>query len=416
MAGSDIISDAVIGGSASGELGDAINASKLKKKNRDTAFPPPTEVGICSNCNTTLKGPVCHSCGQVADTFHRPVWELLMEVLDGLLGFEGRFWRTLPPLMLQPGKITHQYLSGVRARYVQPFRLYLTASVLFFLIIFALDPSNGNLFDADPDDAQAAMEEMAGTVGDVANPETRAELEAGLAEGNMSPEMREIILNNYDRTIEGAEAISEGEVQIPSFAEDWKPGAITGIREALLPEDYPDADNEDVPLGTAGDDMADASLTIDDIESMPYEVRLFLADQAEKIITDDGAELIEQVKTWLPRIMFLMLPLYAFLLGLTHFYKRGYFFYDHLVVSLHFHAFIFFMFMALLALGSVIGAAPSMLLFFLWSNYYLYRIHRSVYHHGRFSSFLRTIFMDFVYLILLLIGFVALMVIGVMLV
>lgn len=410
MAGSDIISDAVVGGSASGELGDAANASKRNKKSRDTAFPPPTEAGICSNCNTTLKGPVCHSCGQVADTFHRPVWELLMEVLDGLLGFEGRFWRTLPPLMLKPGKITHQYLSGVRARYVQPFRLYLTASVVFFLIFFALDPNNGELFDADPEDAQAAMEDVADAVSDVVTEERLAEIEAGLISGNVSPEDRELIM---ERTDQAMEAIAEGDIPIPDFDEDWKPGAIAGIRRALLPEDHPDETVESVQLGANGSEGADASLTSNDVEELPYDFRVFLAEQAATIINDNGVSLVEELKRWLPRMMFLMLPLYAFLLGLTHFYKRGYFFYDHLVVSLHFHAFIFFMFMVLMAAASVIGMGPSMLIFFFWSNYYLYRIHRSVYHHGRFSSFLRTVFMDFVYLILLSMGMAVLMLIGV---
>jgi hypothetical protein len=411
MAGSDIISDAVVGGSASGELGDAANASKRNKKNRETAFPPPTEAGICSNCNTALKGPVCHSCGQVADTFHRPVWELLMEVLDGLLGFEGRFWRTLPPLMLKPGKITHQYLSGVRARYVQPFRLYLTASVAFFLIFFALDPNSGELFQADAEDAQAAMEEVAEAVSDIATDERIAELEAQLARAGIPEEERERALEATDNTLE---ALSEGEIPIPAFAEDWKPGAIAGVRRALLPEDHPeDGDVEAVQLGDAGTGGPNASLTFNDVEDLPYDFRVFLADQAEKIITDNGASLVEELKRWLPRMMFLMLPLYALILGLTHFYKRGYFFYDHLVVSLHFHAFIFFMFMVLMAVSTAIGMGPSMLLFFIWSNYYLYRIHRSVYHHGRFSSFLRTIFMDFVYLILLSMGMAVLMLIGV---
>ncbi len=36
--------------------------------------------------------------------------------------------------MFRPGYLTHQYLTGRRARYVPPLRLYLTASVLFFIV------------------------------------------------------------------------------------------------------------------------------------------------------------------------------------------------------------------------------------------------------------------------------------------
>ena len=153
MSGSDAVTDAVVGGSAGGEIADAIQASKRRKGSRFSVFGSPTPDGTCSNCATELSGPVCHSCGQTSDTYHRPIWDLLMDVLDGVFGLEGRLWRTLPPLMFQPGKLTRKYLSGVRARYVMPFRLYLTASVLFFLA-FSMVNGGGGL-DAG-DDAAAA--------------------------------------------------------------------------------------------------------------------------------------------------------------------------------------------------------------------------------------------------------------------
>ena len=109
MSGSDSISDGIIADSAGGELADAIRNSKRKKRNRESAFQSPTEDGVCSNCGTKLSGPVCHSCGQTADGYHRPIWELFAEVFDGLFGVEGRLWRTVPPLMFQPGKLTRQY-------------------------------------------------------------------------------------------------------------------------------------------------------------------------------------------------------------------------------------------------------------------------------------------------------------------
>ena len=155
MSASDTISDAVIGGAGEGAVGDALGTTRRRRRERATKFPPPTPPGQCSNCETRLSGPVCHSCGQSADHFHRPIWELITDVIDGLFGLEGRLWRTLPPLLFQPGRLTRSYLSGVRARYVMPFRLYLTASVLFFFAFFALDAlDQGDLnIDAGSDPA-----------------------------------------------------------------------------------------------------------------------------------------------------------------------------------------------------------------------------------------------------------------------
>jgi hypothetical protein len=48
---------------------------------------------------------------------------------------EGRLWRTLKALVLHPGRLTIEYLEGRKRKYVLPLRLYLTVSVVFFLLL-----------------------------------------------------------------------------------------------------------------------------------------------------------------------------------------------------------------------------------------------------------------------------------------
>jgi hypothetical protein len=48
---------------------------------------------------------------------------------------EGRLWRTLATLVSHPGKLTNEYLAGRKGKYVLPLRLYLTVSVVFFLLL-----------------------------------------------------------------------------------------------------------------------------------------------------------------------------------------------------------------------------------------------------------------------------------------
>jgi hypothetical protein len=153
-------------------------------------------------------------------------------------------------------------------------------------------------------------------------------------------------------------------------------------------------------------------MNFDGIEEVPLSFRLRLADGIDAVIDSQGQALWVAMKTWAPRLMFGLLPIYALLLAVTHFYKRGLYFYDHLVVTLHFHAFLFFMFIVVGVVSLVIDSALAFLVFFLWSNYYLYRLHRTVYAHGRFSSFLRTVFMDFLYMIVLSFGVLVLVFVG----
>ncbi|HEY4130944.1 MAG TPA: DUF3667 domain-containing protein [Gemmatimonadaceae bacterium] len=51
-----------------------------------------------------------------------------------LSGWDGRFAATVRALVRHPGMLTREFLEGHRARYLSPLRLYLLASLLFFLV------------------------------------------------------------------------------------------------------------------------------------------------------------------------------------------------------------------------------------------------------------------------------------------
>lgn len=60
--------------------------------------------------------------------------ELAGEAWDAATNLDGRVLTTLRQLMLRPGRLTAEYLSGRRTRYLPPLRLYLLCSVGYFLV------------------------------------------------------------------------------------------------------------------------------------------------------------------------------------------------------------------------------------------------------------------------------------------
>lgn len=50
------------------------------------------------------------------------------------MALEGKLWRTLALLVKRPGELTRQYLHGRRVPYLEPLRLYLTLSLIFFAL------------------------------------------------------------------------------------------------------------------------------------------------------------------------------------------------------------------------------------------------------------------------------------------
>jgi hypothetical protein len=88
----------------------------------------------CANCNALLKGRYCSACGQRADTQAHSLGHFLGEATELLTHADSRVWATLWPLLARPGFLTSEYFAGRRERYLQPFRLYLIMSVLFFVL------------------------------------------------------------------------------------------------------------------------------------------------------------------------------------------------------------------------------------------------------------------------------------------
>jgi len=96
----------------------------------------------CANCGAPITGRYCSACGQrVEDSVHSLRF-FLGEALEDLTHADSRLWRTLTALFMRPGDLTCEFLSGRRARYLPPVRLYLVLSVAFFLLA-SLAPSVG---------------------------------------------------------------------------------------------------------------------------------------------------------------------------------------------------------------------------------------------------------------------------------
>ncbi|WP_346768097.1 DUF3667 domain-containing protein [Janthinobacterium lividum] len=105
--------------------------------------PSASPATTCHNCNTDAPGNFCSACGQ-ATTLHVPsAREFLHEFVAHYVALEGKLWRTLALLLFRPGALSKEYIAGRRVRYVEPLRVYLTFSILFFAI---LKFGSGDLF------------------------------------------------------------------------------------------------------------------------------------------------------------------------------------------------------------------------------------------------------------------------------
>lgn len=101
----------------------------------------------CPNCGSHLTGRYCAECGQKAAPINPTVGHIAHELVQELLSFDGKIFRSVWLLLTRPGLLTRELLAGRRVSYVSPIRLYLVFSIAYFAIA-ALEPAGG--INVDP--------------------------------------------------------------------------------------------------------------------------------------------------------------------------------------------------------------------------------------------------------------------------
>ncbi|MFC5459481.1 DUF3667 domain-containing protein [Massilia niabensis] len=108
----------------------------------------------CPNCGTRIAGEFCQGCGQPAHLHVPSAREFLHEFIAHYVALEGKLWKSVALLLFRPGRLTRDYIEGKRARYVEPLRLYLSFSIIFFAI-FKLGGGGFNVGNNQPESRPA---------------------------------------------------------------------------------------------------------------------------------------------------------------------------------------------------------------------------------------------------------------------
>lgn len=106
----------------------------------------------------------------------------------------------------------------------------------------------------------------------------------------------------------------------------------------------------------------------------------------------------------IPKILFIIMPFFAFFLWIFHNKKKWYYF-DHGIFTLHYFSFLLLIFLILFIiqkvtdlLGSSFGFIADITNFvgILWMSYYFYPAHHRFYGESRIVSFIKSVFLFFI--------------------
>jgi hypothetical protein len=331
----------------------------------------------CENCGTLLSGPYCSQCGQAAIDYRRSFGHVLVDVLNEFLNWDSKFFATIALLILKPWRLTNEFLAGKRVRYVNPLRLYLLASILFF---FAVNYGARDL-RFEP-----------GKLG----PKDRAEIEADLKKQDLPPAARE----KLEALLR--EAPAEASPAVVSPTPTTAPSPTAGP--------HPSATSADKQKRQYGK-IAERPFVIVDSNSKsstPFE--RWIEGRAKEKMGEHGTKMglfISTLFSNFPYMMLCCIPLFALVLKVLY-VRRRIFYIDHLIYALHIHTFAYVGIMLIvLATIGLIRAAPGPIagctIALLWIAFVvqIFLSIRRVYRQGWFITIFKFLFGGFVYLIVL---------------
>ena len=151
----------------------------------------------------------------------------------------------------------------------------------------------------------------------------------------------------------------------------------------------------------AGDIRADISLADEDDPVWLQELDQRIEDNAQQL-GDDPDQFMELLLEYLPQMMFLLLPLFALLLKISFLFSPFHYL-QHLVFALHYHSFVYLLYLMGVVIERFNTHSDSLL--FLFLLLYLPLALRATYRSGLVDTIGKSLFIFFSYLILLGVGF-----------
>lgn len=115
--------------------------------------------GTCLNCGTEVRGNFCSNCGQKLQPTKLPLRLFLEDAVETLFNVDNRWFKTLKELFIKPGKVTKEYIEGKRAQYLPPLRVYLSISIVYFLLVQVIETNQ--IFFVNFSDDEGAVGDLA---------------------------------------------------------------------------------------------------------------------------------------------------------------------------------------------------------------------------------------------------------------
>ena len=352
----------------------------------------------CLNCGKPLRADdkFCSYCSQKNTVKKITFGTFINNLFSGFLSYDSRFWRTFIPLLTNPGEVSKKYIAGKRARFVNPFRLYLNVSIIFFLTL------------------------------------------------GFTNKINELGINNIVKTTQTIDSIAKDKEQIDSILTKTKEEIIknnpndstslnafekldgiinTNNKEYDKPKDY------HIKTDTTG--VISFSNKIEDfidyhkkntnqkskiaVKNLGYKTTFWntlyydyiknIYSNFNQIKNDDGKHFVNKLTSHISISLFVFLPLFTIFLMLLYL-RRNFTYMEHLVFVFNTQTVFFLLLTIFFLLNFIVNLNNISWIFILLFLIYLYKAMRNFYNQSRRKTIFKLVILNSFYAFLGIIGLV----------
>jgi hypothetical protein len=243
-------------------------------------------------------GLYCHNCGQENIEPKESVWHLVTHFFQDITHFDGKFFTSMKLLILKPGFLSREYMLGRRASYLNPVRMYLFTSAIFFLIFFSLYKVDEKSLSVNPSAMGINYNEL--------------------------DKIDSVKLDRLTRKFNDGKPMTREEVRKKMNANTF----------SLSPSTYKSKKEYDSLLkaGVKKHNWIERQFVYKDIA-----LKEKYNSDGKKII----AALLNSFMHTIPQMLFILLPLFALILKLVYIRRKQFYYVDHIIFTIHIYILVF---------------------------------------------------------------------------
>ena len=287
-----------------------------------------------------------------------------MDFFEDFFSFDDKFFNTIPPLVFKPGKVPKDYIDGKRVNFIPPLRIFIFLSFISFFLW-------GLSFESNVEDTEKQDDNWI-ILSD-------------------SLDANQEIMNSLDTEFQ--QARQDG--KLDTLIDDWNFTLdTTSANESNL-----NINQENLAY-------------ILDKENSPTEIVDSLAPEASAFTRHAFLQVLRvyqakkgEIKSYLmgniSLVLLLFQPFFALLLKLFYIRRKAFFYIEHLVFSLYFHAFILLLVILLFTLSFMVNLDFVVPLLMLLAFVYLILALKRFYMQSYGKTIFKGILISLIYLLVL---------------